>query len=283
MYSVDGDFGQVRLISQLPSAKDPAGLFSFTTAGWHRCNDKYHMHRPYAPTDYLLFVTVQGCGCLQFGGNEYCLPAGSVALAPRNVPHTYFTPKGGFWEFYWIHPGGSAAEHLLDTICSAGKPVVTGADTAKLSLCFEYLITIYHERPANYLLQSSREISNLLHLAGLELMLEKAKERQNLSGRVITYIEQHCTEQITIESVAKALYLSTSHLIREFRKETGSTPHAYLMECRIANAEQLLRHTATSIEEIARSTGFCSSSHLISAFRRLRGMTPAAYRRKTGE
>lgn len=282
MYSVDGDFGQVRMITQINTSKEPDGFFSFSTLGWHRCNEKYRITRPNGEgVDYLLLVTIQGRGCLQFGGNEYTLNAGSIALVPRGIPNSYFTPKGSIWEFYWIHPQGLAAQTFLDTLCDIGTPCCIGVNTAKFPPIFEHIMTIFRERPADYRLQISRQISNLLHLAGLELVRGNNHGEIRLSERVISCIEQNYASPITIESIAKELFLSTSHLIREFRREMGYTPHAYLTEYRIANAEQLLRFTAMSVDDIASRTGFCSASHLINAFHKSRGMTPAAYRRKS--
>ena len=81
-----------------------------------------------------------------------------------------------------------------------------------------------------------------------------------------------------IEANAQALFVSTAHFIRAFKKETGLTPHQYLNRYRLVVATQLLEYSDRRVEEIAAEVGFSSSSHFISSFRRQYGCTPLHYR-----
>lgn len=120
-------------------------------------------------------------------------------------------------------------------------------------------------------------MSELLHRAAAELAAG-GQESARVSERVIAYLERHYDRPLRLEEAANALYLSTAYMIRQFRKETGRTPHAYLNEYRLLRAEQLLQFTDWPIGEIAAQTGFSSASHFIRLFHESRGMTPAAAR-----
>ena len=63
------------------------------------------------------------------------------------------------------------------------------------------------------------------------------------------------------------------HFLRRFRRETGLTPHAFHLLCRLRLARALLR------AEAAVSAGFTDQSHLHKLFRRQHGMTPGQFRR----
>jgi AraC-like DNA-binding protein len=84
----------------------------------------------------------------------------------------------------------------------------------------------------------------------------------------------------TTASMAKALGCSVSRLHALFREELDASPHAWLLEHRLARAREWLASTAAPIAEIALRAGFSEQSALTRALRRATGMTPAAYRRQ---
>jgi len=70
--------------------------------------------------------------------------------------------------------------------------------------------------------------------------------------------------------------LSRFQLLRAFARELGMTPHAYLVQRRLALARSLL-DAGQPIADAAAAAGFADQSHLTRAFRRSLGYTPAAY------
>jgi AraC-like DNA-binding protein len=82
------------------------------------------------------------------------------------------------------------------------------------------------------------------------------------------------------ESMAKSLGCSVSRLHALFREELDTTPHAWLLEQRLAKAREWLAATEAPIAEIALRAGFSEQSALTRALRKASGITPAAYRRQ---
>lgn len=275
MYHVNGDFGQVRLVSLMPLPQSD-GLFSVQSVGWHRCNDRYCITRPQGGDIDLLLITVQGRGVLRLGNKEYSLTAGSVALIPRGVPCSYFTPKDSLWEFYWMHPTGSAAKNFLDTVSKRGEFIAEFEPGYGYQQRMETLLTLCAKHEPDFEWRVSEKVSELLHRMAVSL-LEKPSPR-TLSSRAITYMEQHFREPVTLDEIAQSLFVSTAHFIRAFKKETGITPHQYLTEHRLLFAAQLLEYSDSRVEEVAAQVGFSSSSLFISNFRRRYGCTPLQYR-----
>ena len=72
--------------------------------------------------------------------------------------------------------------------------------------------------------------------------------------------------------------LSRFQLLRAFARELDTTPHAYLVQRRLAVARALLDAGAT-IADAAAAAGFADQSHLTRLFRRCMGFTPALYAR----
>lgn len=87
----------------------------------------------------------------------------------------------------------------------------------------------------------------------------------------------------TTDSMARSAGLSVSRLHALFRSELDTTPHAWLLELRIARAREWLARTARPIAELALRAGFSDQSALTRAMRNATGMTPAAYRRQSRE
>jgi AraC-like DNA-binding protein len=72
--------------------------------------------------------------------------------------------------------------------------------------------------------------------------------------------------------------LSAHHFAHAFKQSTGLPPHRYVLEQRMARAEQLLEGS-NSILEISHILGFCSQAHFTRTFTREIGLSPGCYRR----
>lgn len=94
---------------------------------------------------------------------------------------------------------------------------------------------------------------------------------------VIDYIHEHLGSDLSLFSLAEVAQLSPYHLLRLFKQATGQTPYQYLLMDRLHQAQNLLRHSDTSISEAALLTGFADQSHLTRHFKRAFGITPAAF------
>ena len=96
--------------------------------------------------------------------------------------------------------------------------------------------------------------------------------------RARQFVDAHYARPIVVARLARMAGLSTFHFIRGFRQATGSTPHQYLRERRIARARELLIQTPLPVTEICDAVGFQSLGSFSALFRRLTGESPAAFR-----
>ncbi len=274
MYTSNGAFGKVRIAKHTPTSNHNA-LFLPDVCGWHRCNDLYHIDRYSKPFDkYLIFITISGTGSMTINHEEYILPAGTVALLPRDTGVSYRTPKGGLWEFYWIHPSPSC-NAFLDEISKKGIFVGRFGKFHNYIERIEKLIKLINEKKPESELDVSMEMSTILHFCGMDLA--QKSESVSLAQKACTYITRNFRENISLGKIADELYVSTAHLIRAFKKEYSCTPHQYLISYRLSYSIELLKFGNMQIDEIAAAVGFSSSSHYISAFREKYGCTPGQY------
>ena len=84
----------------------------------------------------------------------------------------------------------------------------------------------------------------------------------------------------TTDTMAASAGLSVSRLHALFRDEFDTSPHAWLLAQRLAQARVWLAQTDLPIAELALRAGFSEQSALTRAMRKAGGETPAAYRRQ---
>lgn len=96
-------------------------------------------------------------------------------------------------------------------------------------------------------------------------------------SQVKAYINEYMDRDLTLVELGAIAQLSPYHFARLFKQSTGTTPHQYVLQCRIQRAQHLLRHSSLSLAEIAISVGFCDQSHLTRCFKRLVGVTPTKF------
>ena len=90
------------------------------------------------------------------------------------------------------------------------------------------------------------------------------------------YIHAHFAENLSLSDVAAQAHMSSFHFARMFRQQMGITPHKYLENVRIKEAERLLLR-GQPIADVAYATGFSSQSHLTRTFKRFMGVSPGQF------
>jgi AraC-like DNA-binding protein len=130
--------------------------------------------------------------------------------------------------------------------------------------------TALHTRPRSDFLASMRQVAPAPQTRG---GLPPGALR-----RVREYIETHLSESIDLTALAGIAGLSLYHFARAFKQSTGVTPHYYLVQRRVARAQEMLVRTELSLSEIALAAGFSDQSHFARHFRQMLGMTPGQFR-----
>jgi len=110
--------------------------------------------------------------------------------------------------------------------------------------------------------------------------MEFADTSQSVVGQVKEYIRIHLGEEINRGTVARQVYLNPDYLARIFKKETGKSIGAYLMEKRLHEAKKLLVQSSIHINEIAQRVGYDNFSYFSQIFKEKTGMTPGEYRKQ---
>lgn len=108
----------------------------------------------------------------------------------------------------------------------------------------------------------------------------KVNSKNHIISRVLTYIEEHYAEQITLSDAAVYAFTTPNYLSRILKEETGIGFSALLTNIRMENAKILLKDPTFKINEIAELVGYTSAKYFSEAFKKATGTTPFLYRSK---
>lgn len=95
---------------------------------------------------------------------------------------------------------------------------------------------------------------------------------------VRTRLQERFAEPVALDDLAEEVGMSKFHLLRLFRQEVGTTPHAYQVHLRVSRAREMLDRGVCAAE-VALACGFADQAHFTRCFKSIVGFTPAAFAR----
>ena len=101
-------------------------------------------------------------------------------------------------------------------------------------------------------------------------------------AEVQRWIPDHLDRALSVETLAARAGMSARNFARVFRRETGTTPAAYVEDLRVETARRLFEDTDLTVAAIAAQVGLGRAETLHRAFRRRVGTTPDRYRQHFG-
>lgn len=112
------------------------------------------------------------------------------------------------------------------------------------------------------------------------LQHQNGGEDLELEQRVLIYLDEHFTEELSLEHLSHAFGISRFQLSRLFSEKLHTGFPSYVTSKRLEYARELLSTTDESVTNIALDAGFGSSRSFFREFKNAYQMTPNEFRRQ---
>lgn len=104
----------------------------------------------------------------------------------------------------------------------------------------------------------------------------------------LRYIQEHCGEKLTLNTMAESASFSPNYFSSIFKKGMGVSFINYLINFRISRAMELLKNESLYLYEVAEQVGIPDVSHFSKTFKTITGYSPNSWRKmlfhyETGE
>lgn len=245
--------------------KDYFPLHCHKEEGWIGWPPMFHPHAE------LVYVT-KGSIPVTVEGVAHELKAGELAVLFPYLPHSYGNAPQA--EFFLLLFEASAT--VFDNTLLKRKPVRWWQEGGALQPLIERIDFMYRNgriKTANAYLNAL--LGELLEEMELE---ERGGTDRDITVRLLSYCEEHCTQPITVQSIAEALYVSPSYVSKVFSRKLCYGFREYINALRIQKAKSLLLNTDKKILDVMLECGFQNQSSFNRVFRDVAGKAPREYR-----
>ena len=225
---------------------------------------------------YLLLYVEEGSLLVEVDGQRKKAQEGSFVVLNCYELHAYGTETG--CRCLWCHLDGHGAAQYYHAITGRLGNVFSVKNALPLVFKMKEIFEMFAPGAVIKEPLVSKYLTDIM-TSFLLCTPENQTMGREVSEETISYINEHFKEELTTEFLSERVGLSPFHFIRTFKKETGFTPHEYLVRTRIDMAKYLLKNTKMPVKDICFETGFSGESVFCSAFKKSSGMSPNAYRK----
>lgn len=206
---------------------------------------------------------------------------GDFALLDCYQYHSYGTDEAS--EVMWLHFDGAAARAYFDLIDDRLGPVFALRDPVYVTTRLANIYDTFHAAERVSEPRMSKYITDILtEFATAACDSDAPAQRQpHAIEDVLAYISGHLSEPLPIGELAARAFMSEYHFIRVFKRKTGYTPHAYIVDARMHAAKYLLINSDIPLKQLCEECGFTDTSSFCAAFKRKNGVSPIEFRRQS--
>lgn len=206
-------------------------------------------------------------------------------IAPNLVVMAFAcnSPAMKFFEDKILRVGDDERNIMADIISEARNAFISPLDDPNLKklernesnplLGSEQIIKISLEKMLIQMLRKGEKKENYKKITSSI----KEKAEQEIFNKIILYLEDHISEQISVKELCRIFNISYSYLQKLFKKKTGGGVVEYFGRIKIEKAKEYIREKTYNFTEIAQMLGYSSIHYFSRCFKAVTGMTPTEY------
>lgn len=261
----------------------------------NRESDSYPIHWH---TAMEIIMPYENIYTVEIGSSSIVVNEGDIIIIPPGELHTLIAPESGSRMIMQIDysllcnlKGMDSLLHTLHPYILIRKENNDELRDELAEVLRNYMLEIeseyfgmapYHEARIyslmiDFFVDLGRETGNQDRQFG-NFTTNKQHEYVQKFMNVCNYINEHCTEDVTVDDLADIAGFSKFHFARLFKQFTNVSYYDYLTRKRIEHAETLLISPDISITEVAMQSGFNSLSTFNRVFKNIKNCTPSEYK-----
>ena len=233
-------------------------------------------------------LCLKGNLTFELQGKDFPFMPGQVFVAAPHEEHHLRTHPSGLKVFWFLFKIPRAGQRILGLDAKGSKwlsrclthlPKRIFAATPSVRESFERLFDVYDTVGSR---SPARQVK--LTAATLDLLISLVEAARRAPGKatermlaIARRIQDAPNAEYPIEQLAREYGVSVSTFATEFKRSMGLPLHAYLLNCRIDLAKQLLRSKRT-VAAIGQELRFYSTQHFAKTFKRITGVNPQEFR-----
>lgn len=239
---------------------------------------------------YEIYFFLSGNVQYNIESRSYLLTPGDVLLiSPMELHQPMFGQDHRVYEriVLWMD------KKFLDKLCIPGQELSRCFDTTLpghtnllrpegvqrqlLQFALEQLLVeMTEEEPYRETMTMSYLAQVLVYLNRLAMKNERIEQVQNQDTavyNVLGYINDHYSDDLSLDHLANTFFISKYHLSREFQRLVGTSVHRYIVQKRLVMAKQMLSQGIPS-SEVYQQCGFGDYSNFYRAFKQEYQISP---------
>ena len=243
----------------------------------------------HTPEKNIFIFIESGEGSIVVREKSYPIASGVLCFIGQNKYH-YTFPKNSdeyvrsklfldavslekIIQSFGVHSDFAAMFHS-ESVTTA---ILSGEEFERASLLFKRLAEQSDADP--YRQAEVNCTASQLMLILVKNLATQTQSKPDPIQRVIEYIHSHIQDDLSIDQIAVACYMSKYYLCRLFKKKMDLTIMEYILQTRLTMAKELLTQGERSVTQISHDCGFCSPSYFSRIFKEKVGQSPSKYQK----
>ena len=227
-----------------------------------------------------LFCLVRGDVGYIVEGRKYKLYPGTILLMRSGESHKLIVNSPTDYERYVIN---FSPEFLLEngfdsSLLSPYLKRELGQKNRYSPKDFDDFSPIHYfrkiENEASVVLPKSAVLSNLTSLlSSVSVAFLSKSNKESDEGRIISFINDNLTKELSLQDIAAEMHLSPSQLSRVFRKLSGTSVYEYILSKRLVLFHEKTKNGLGTVEA-AQECGFRDYSSFYRLYKKRFGVSP---------
>lgn len=236
----------------------------------------FHGYVPmFHPHGELIYVS-DGSLSLTVEGQSHTLQTGELAVVFPYLTHSYEHAPDAEVIIILFDPAAT----VFDNTLLSTRPTRCHCTGELFQAMLERAVILYKaDRIKTAMSYLNAVLGELLEV----LPLEERGDTSGVTAQLLAYCAEHYTENISVKTIAEALYISESYVSKVFSKKLGYGFREYINALRIEKVKTLLQNTNLSMAALMYECGFSNQSSFNRIFRDFCGMSPLQYRNSKRE